>query len=864
MKQDIRTLLLCKSKAIDSHFFSNLFESNPHMSESPNKFITIGNYDALMIYDTTLFNKNASPNNEKDLPILESIEEEKKILSISYLKFKEKQSEIFYYPMHIVCYKNKKDIDDFWSIDENCLVTLLIYGKGSKYNLIDLENLVDQAIAQECPNYLIYRSLNLSELVVIFKYSSLKKILDTIAILNYKYPSLQTYTICGFRCLLEPTPRINYVKNQIGQTDIIPMLKITGTINSYESASKRFECISQILEKKYNNHPYMAFGNNDFNLIFTEVKTLKIVELINSWIQQSDDINHIFANLKTRAHVQYDPRPPMIKAVKLPSKNIQQKIETIGIRILNIFEKIQNFPEWIYPFIETINGLSNLFHNPSLSHIKYCNIIDSLLIFTQTLEEMLKDSPNDVIEKFRHSEQKFSLYTSALNTLIESTIRIDGHLSQELINSPIIYNIMPSTILEYYCFYLLKLTDIITKFSASNTTDIYNYSSIPLLGLGKDIAFINVINHPLHDEHKINQVNVIEIPYNKLYQPEQLLFSTTHEVMHFCGENFRCREIRGQCFIKFLSAYIVHEFDLDFIFNDAFSYVFQYFSAYFNLCKTSDNDLKYFDTLLDIARSATCAIYADEGLKSKLRALIVKALAKESTKHSVLTYTNWINICCQHAHLYNMLDSISYLFKECYADMMTILFLDIPCQTYCKIIDSLNTPSSLNRNCEEKIIPDIQLELRKALVIHTIHKDDKLENDAEIKYGKYVKLMLEIFEKEELQEDYEDTKSELLNFIINKMCKSDERYPNDDLELHHFLFDEKCLTFISDYLNCCNLSFKNCVNHKSPEDAKHNLLKELQDMYAVGIDQSKLLNDHYCKLLYENRKSIDRKIDIST
>lgn len=737
--------------------------------------------------------------------------------------------------------------NQFWSNKKNCFAVALIYGtnesnqyykaenltnKINKYSISDLEKEISNIIPLAEREYMLYRSVNLSELVLVCKHDLLNSILKAIAKISYEFPNLQTHTVCGFR--YDPNTGISY---DTQETDIIDMVKITGTIKSYKKSLKIFNEISHQYEQP-NQNTYIAFGNNDFNLIYENVNTSDIISILNNWSINYNDVNDAFSSIKTRVHVKY--RNEQVSDGSFETNhNIQTLINEVQSSVLKCRNLQDLHSKWVYPFVETLNMLSDMYNNPELSRIRYFTL-DTLMVLNRALNDLLNNDEEYICDYLERCEKRLNKFSTGFNTLIERIVRVDGYLSQEPGYSPLIYNMIPAGILEYYCSYLYKATQIVNEFSANDDKK-YIYATLPLPELERYISFYDIL--PNYEQpNQSNQVNLLEVPYNELYHPERLLFSVTHEVMHFCGERTRCRNIRYDCFIDFISEYLIHEFDVIEIQKNAKAFIRTFFK---NRITKDKNKTSYFVTLIPEVSNAIKDIYQNVDLKNRLQKALVKHRKDNDIEESMYWNIAWMNSMSSKMTLLYQLEDIVYLFKECYADLMTVRFLNISAANYCKLFDELELRTN-NVHYDQNAVIDLQLILRKALVIYCSNDTTKVKNWL-------ITDLCKIFENAENNKDDND----LIEAFTNKVCEDYNQFL-DETDFAELFYCMPCLLSLIKYLKACNDEFDSILNSNAQNS---KMVDHLREYYNTGVDPKKLFSLDYCNFLYDVRRELNEQIE---
>jgi len=827
-KIDVRTLLLYKIKPGCQQAYNNLISHNKN-----DLFVTIGNYDALMVYPIKDCSKAFNEGFESQDDFLKMFLNEKKSLTEKYIYDDpcDCTHSTFYHPLHLV--KHIEDENDnnqfkhFWSESNQrpFLVVTFVYGIFDN-GLKNFETTVNKNIYEniiENVEYQIYRSINLSRLVVLWKGNSLKDILTSVSRFSACDKNVNTHTICGFRYSAENGGSIEDAK--ILDDDKIDMVKITGTIRSHAEAEKFFNEIDSLLNPNHKNYhtKFLAFGNNDFNLIYKNTPTKKIIKLLNDWMSHVDgekchQLEDAFSSIKTRVHTDYiNWEKPNDSSYVTEVRNLFSP----HLKTIDYFKSLNKEWAWPYHLIETLNMLKDMCKNPALSRTFHF-VSDSLKTFCNALEDIKchNENPKEIVE---YNLNNLNEYTSSLNSLINQLTRVDGYLSQEPGFTPLIYNMIPAGLLEYYHSFIKFVIQTINKLSSSNNTNSCGeYSVLLFPTLSQFIQIDDVLIRNTQGKKPIfppQQLYLLKIPYDMLYKPAHLLCAIVHEIMHFCGESIRCREQRFYAYLSFLAEAICSDFNIVCESNKTSNYLFEHLKNQIS----KDQDGIYIRNLTDISKKVVQSIYQDEVVKNNLYNFSLESI-DEKDKIAILNKRRTINLSALYNKVSNQVYDIEYLFKESYADLITFILLGFNSDEYLKII--LDDITKIPNNSDTEIILSTFIQ-RISLVIYTLKK---------CKYES-------IFNK---KVDFDENINPYLT-KVNELIKHLEMAESSiDFESEEFLyFPIRCLLNITDYLEECFKSFHKLYSDKQNKELFLSIMK----YYNLSKDNNSFFSDEYCESL---------------
>lgn len=828
-KIDIKTVLFCKMDLGKTEVY-NYFSRK----DFSGFYLTIGNYDAMAIYSLEKYNSLFPDYKATDSfeDVFSMMLQEKKTLTQNYGKESifYNENSMFFHPIHVAKHYSEDDeekkINAFWENKNSNLVVTFLYSDIQK-DLKELEETltfqIDQFKEKEV-EYQIYRSFNMSRLVIFWKSNRLISILNGIEKMKSVIANSHTHTICGFMYTKEIDNSI------VDEKDELPLIKITGTIKSHKEAYDYIRQTQRILfEGKENADEikevpfFLALGSNDFNAFYKNIKTSALKELLNLWIQD-ENVCKAFSNVKTRVHVTYsDTSLPIINSVVNPIPFDKCFVEYYA-NILKLYKE-----DWTLPLIETINLLYDMHRKPALSQIIYFTF-DSLNVLLESLRYIYEKYDTSTLQYIMDDNRRdLNRYVRGLNSLICQLTRLDGYLSQEPGNNPLVYDMIPAGILEYYYSYIRYVVKTVKE----ATLDTYNDAECSILlipTLARNIKIDNVLYCEPKGENPIYppyQVYLVEIPYRMLYKPEALLFAVTHEIMHFCGESIRCRKERYDAVLSFVADAFVEELGLECQDASTGNYVYQL------LRKRIDKKEygQYLDVLEKKLSNVLLYLYKDVKTKNELFA-IYSSQNEDYSRHEII---NKINSASHNQCLLQGLSDAISLFRECYADLAVIRLLHISEEDYLKIIidEVLKTPDDNDQNVRFALF-----EQRIALVMYAIRFDSQNFD-----------FDFSLFENEKARRILNSTK-ELITFVAKMVNNEDDE---EDYDWNENYYCGRSLAAIAQYLTGCDFEIKN------GEIDSANITRR----YLVAKKDAELLGDEYWNLIVSERRYLIKKMQQS-
>lgn len=751
---DIRTILLCKTKPSSDTCWQGVFHAPA--PEHEEYHTTHDNYNALIF--TKTISLQSGSNNES---FLSDILNEKKALS-NYYADDENNPFRFFHPLHVIKQTNNIElITDFWSEKLPFCAISIIYSNIDKNNIHIRDNELELSNAiggkgnfcdlgdgtSRQPAFCIYRSINLSELIIIWKAADLKYILEKINDLKSYITTM--YTICG------------YCENSLSDNE----KKLICTLNEQNPS---ISCLDDNTKKMLN-------------------KTQSII-----------------------------------------TKDYREE-------------------KWAFPIVETINLLKDMCSNPYLKRIKYF-IADSLFVFGKALKDIATLNDKNII--LLHNKDVIFDFASNLNRFINRLIRADGYLAQASGSSSLINSVIPVGVLGGYYSFVYSLMSALNNINDEQNNAECRYALLMFPVLTDRIKIDDVLQRitighkPIYPQF---QVYTVYIPYEYIYKPKEFLLQITHEIMHFCGEKIRLREVRNACFCCAVSNYIANEFQLE------SETVVEYLRKKMYSILVQETELSTPETKIFYLHDTVKRIkeWCGDNLRQNLFISNLISLYCEDKKKSA---NEVVNISDIYSSINNLLylhnftryaqniDDIAYLFKECYADFVTIYFLNIDIRIYIEqLINDVNIPDDYYNNHHKERVANVRAMIyqRAATVISALSDNGfKFYED-------------DIYYKHEM---------EISNLSI-LISKSDPSAADGKWKNAYYPYQTLCN--IKDYLLAC----KEELNKVEASPSLSNLIRNQRKYYEIltkpSNDVNGMFSDDYYNLIYENRNRIDDLLESS-
>ncbi len=821
MKRDIRNFVLIKA-ALDNSKSINVdqFETYIHNDELMS-FLTLGEYDCVCAYKISEENNNSS--------LLNKIYEENNYISSTY------DGSMFIHPMYAVINIEdglEAEVKSFWSdFDDNFLFLSSVYLKGidvsSKY-LNEIKKRIDEVLLNRANDlkYLIYRSLDLSDFIIVWKSNNLRPVIESIKDLyfdkNIGIGHIKTICSLNYKSLKD---NIKYREacSKINCNDKVDITTVS-TINNQHP-------IYQKLLGSSNDNMFCVLGNDNFIRSFQPLKTEDLFEMFYKIIRKEpidDDISSIrrcFTQVGINCNsIVFDkPHPSDIRIYNI-CKNIHNRL----IRLKGTISSISEF-EWMNISLE----LSNLMVVMSLSDIynSVCLLlVDSVNFFCSWLEYVSDKKSNEEFKVFLFkNEREIQTFVRSWKQLLDNVVHSDGisvRVPGYALSSYNIYN----TIVEYCGAYFRKLSKMLASFDA-NEDGKFQIAYIITPKLCRRIKTVEMFFDKLDKDSLLS----LEIPIPAMLNPFLTITSLTHEAAHYYGEKTRNKKIRFDIYTICISTIMCEAMSI--------------YSPNVNhhMIRLLNNRIQSF-TKLDIKN-----VYLKDLKKYILKSALSILRSSEDLNDLYFEYTKNDTDSNDDDHdekiehiltaIDNMLtgnnlidehiERIAYFLKECYADIIMIYILNLSFEEYISVL--LPEFERLNiENQEDKNKIDVFLH-RIIMVKKVCEKEQNMDCSNILSNSKNYMYILDNIK------DFEEGYSKF---------NSDAPYGR---YFKNGFYSYEIIYCIIRYLEKCLRDFISEINKN---EMTNDTFLELRKMYEVFVENNFLFSDDFQNTINKYRDEV--------
>lgn len=545
--QDSRVILLGKALTLSKRHFQR------QKSDCDPPLLSLGFFDSLQIIPLT------------EVDWLQGLWKESIKLSGDTV------SESYYHPLYVVAPPYEKVPDSFWEIRTQFLfVTLVHFSVESDLTKMEQFSRVSEFIRSITfsPDELAkdsvcsevcaacYQSLNLSDMIVIWKSNSLLTLMNRLYQLYKNSDIGDLRTICSF-----PFPQKFPL---ISEEEKIPYVSFSFGVRNSGAVAE----FTQLVRKKCPWWPeqggYFTTGARDLDIVFLNLSTHCFLDVVSLWFHDPE-INAYFqkAFYESSTHLGIwndTPQEPSGKLSALegsiwesPEENASFLKDTqltktcvklfddfqILRKICRQFKRKETSIElsWCKAVSSQLNALVDMSRICVLDGFCYL-ILDGADTFLQLVRPYLEENrklPADLVARIQR-------FVRGWGTLLDQAVRVDGQFIQNPGFSPVLYDI-PVELLEFYIAFASRCMSLLQSLDPEEKR--HHYALFLLPKLCRRTKVQNIFHNPPPSDRLL----YVDIPLDILYSPMQVLPQLSHEISHFCGEDFRQRNRRAQLII---------------------------------------------------------------------------------------------------------------------------------------------------------------------------------------------------------------------------------------------------------------------------------------------------------------------------
>lgn len=755
-----------------------------------------------------------------------------------------RDADAYYHPLYIIAPPNQEVPANFWEEKSKFMfITLVHFAFVRTEDDLhqqdeDLFTTVSKEISEivsgfnaegghEAKRVLAscYQSMDLSDMVVIWKGDSLVSLLSCLSKLYLCDNIGDLHSICSFPF---PTVSVDDLDERIPYVSFRFSTRNTGAANSFD----------KLLHKKWPRWPtnggYFTTGTEDIDITFNELPVSDFLNLIYLWFEDKE-VNELFrkAFYKSSTHLGVflegegegvdSPESlsnALISRCELLFKEFQELRTPLDHKADRSETKIDL--SWCKSVSSQLSALVDMSRICVLDGFCYL-ILDGVATFCRMVKPYLSESrpmPPDLLERVQR-------FVRGWGILVDQAVRADGQFIQSPGFSPTLYDI-PVSLLEFYLAFTTQFIDLMQ--SSEDMDKRHHYALFLLPKLCRRTKVRDIFQDP--PPH--NRLLYVDIPLDLLYDPQQILLQLCHEASHYCGEAVRCRDVRAQHFVLSCAYLVAWSFGL---FN--VTAVKKIYQDLLDDIPCGDGR-NYLQKLTPQVRACVCQMIQNESVFRRWQDSYLASaglspdeeqdwLEDSLNLQRTIVYGRSLAL----AELNEDIARISWLFEEGYADISMIFMLAPTGEEYLALyqqeIEWLSDSSELTGGHASQYAELVQ---RAAIVLWAMQlrpKQDFSYADNDLRY-----FSMDVSELYDILEAAQEAGAPL----------------SDNLNEEFFPID--LLSTIADYLRKCRKAMEDTLI--DPE--KHMFLKRTFDQVArknsIGCEEFRRSLINYEKKLLEN------------
>lgn len=672
-------LVIQFSKALDMDLSEDHLPALGNTRPLGGPWLTLGYFDAMQIYPLPEGQVEGEKNNcFKD------------IWSHSIKLSEMLDGHYYIHPFYIMAdlseVSRRKKYADFWAEERACLFVTLTQGaKVDGEDVLSFEKLERQICElldrQDGEvSYTFYRTLELSDLVIIWKANSMTAILRRLQTLYFQPFIGDLNTFCGIGYV--PLKKVYATEDPLDCPDGLPEESIRIPHVAMRLVAKDPAKPTEVFQefRKYVcPESYFVTGTEDLHVIWANIKERDFYRILHHCflVEQENEkfcqvFRHTFREVETHIGIPDIPSTARNSPKRVTQSQLTRRCQELLIafgRIVPVARNRQN--ESDYSWMKAVRNQLNEMLDMSQSYVVdgLCYLaLDSVSLFCDRIEVLLGRNVR-LTSKQVEGIQRF---VRGWGILTEQAGRADGRFTHLPGFSPPLYDI-PSSLLEFYLAFTKQCGQILQE----GGSDMNEFAMLIVPKLCRRIKVETVLNF---QEPPCPRILYVDIPLDILYDPFAVLCGLVHEISHFCGELWRSRESRTDCFLNICAYELATALGMDTNVN-----VKEILKDLKQLCTRHPYYLLALET---DACDAMEALVKDDGVFSRWMTLCEENLTFDPAWQKG-SWQNWCISCratllsgYSTGPLYQTIEQVCELLKEGYADVSMIRTLKLSFEDY--------------------------------------------------------------------------------------------------------------------------------------------------------------------------------------
>lgn len=523
--------------------FGKALTQRPGLLDKPGEsyplHISLGYFDSLQLYSC-------------------SVEEDSTWLSKVYAHDVELSSELdkdfFFHPIHCIASGGEsKALSRFMERSTPYLFVTFLQRRTREGETLmeNWEQLIQEYLTdnldpspareQEKVSWVLYQSITLSDLVIIWKANSVCAILTAIQKVYYAPMVGDLHSIPSIRCdsilQKEGAPPI--------QSEPLPQVTIRYLVRNAKAAYEFFTIAG---DKR--DLPELTIGIEDLTYTTGNWSTHDLRDVIARRLTDSDYMTRFreaFAECEIHLGDHLTSGSEGGKSSALLNERCAVLMERFQELRKNLKERklVDDLDgPWLKAASELYNALTNLSQNTVADGFCFL-VLDAAALFLQKVSQIDRKLVGSRLLRIQR-------FLRGWGNLMEQVLSTDGKFSQHPIFSPPSLCNIPSNLLEFYLAFTTQASKTMQHSSG-------NPETFPLLLEPKLCRRIKV-ESVFAEMPPCDRILHVDIPISVLYDPITVLCHLIHEISHFAGDGWRLRQLRAEKYFSICAQELAGEF----------------------------------------------------------------------------------------------------------------------------------------------------------------------------------------------------------------------------------------------------------------------------------------------------------------
>lgn len=633
----LHVVLLEKKASLHHRCFSEL--CLPEILKKTGEYqtwISMGHFDAAYTYSLPLYRCG----------IFDAVAQNNRLVACC------NNGERYFHPLYLVSDRGdsaeEQEDQTFWSDASHpfLAVARIHFHKNTNVNT-EYDTLVgdlDRERNQHAFTFRLYYTVELSDAILAIKGHCLHDILAfTLKLRRFPYiGKVYTYCAINHRMLMDCSGW------QLDENDRLPLCTVRFAVSSFPHAIDEIKAIPSVTSKAKG---FSITGVDDLVVRGEQLPVSDLIALYQRWFSKEGKLATAFDSIITRLGVDF-PTDDDWPEAELDEDLIRacDKLMCYRQALLNRYS--DSSPAWIPPLLELTTCLLRMSRTALLDEFVYLMLpgVRAFLMHVQ-------------VPSSKRTDSICNLFIESWADILEHTMRTESQLTHNPELRPMLYDI-PVALLEYTLAFLDEAGSVLQRADKDK----------------KHIAFFlrprlcqRIEAEELFQPSGIRPgLVLVTLPFNMLYDVQNVQIALAHEISHFVGETCRARIERYERYAYAVAALASRAF---FLSNEQVV-----IDVLFEMLKNSLKEETVMKEMEKKAKDWVLALFSDIG---KQRDLLIQIVNKASKENMVIPpLSNFFGHRQNLDEFQKDLHDLSMLFRECYADLCMLHLLTVDQEQY--------------------------------------------------------------------------------------------------------------------------------------------------------------------------------------